>query len=425
MLQVKPFKGLRPVSEMANEVASPPYDVLNSNEAREKAKGHPHSFLHVIKPEIDLDPSIDIHDAVVYQQGAKALNQLIRDRILVQDDQPCYYIYKLRMGAHEQVGLVAAASVEDYLQGRIKKHEHTRPDKETDRTNHIDHLNAQAGPVFLLHRYNRAIAALLDAGMKNPPVYDIDGDYGIRHTVYVVDDPGLINKIQDQFSKLDALYIADGHHRSAAASRVYQKRKTGNPHHTDEEPYNYYLTVIFPDTQMQILDYNRVVKNLDGLSKEEFFKEIEKCFTVTPYRVSGNSREKAYKPVKLHTFGLYLDKQWYILEAKKGTFNPKDPISVLDISILQDNLLSPILGIQDPRTDERINFVGGIRGLGELEKLVNSGEYKLAFSLYPTSIEQLMAVADAGRVMPPKSTWFEPKLRSGLIIHYLGSNINT
>jgi uncharacterized protein (DUF1015 family) len=373
MLQVKPFKGLRPVPEMAKEVASPPYDVLSSNEAREKAKDHPHSFLHVIKPEIDLDPAIDIHDPKVYEQGATALKQMIRGDMLFQDNQPCYYIYKLRMGTHEQVGLVAVASVEDYLQGRIKKHEHTRPDKETDRTNHIDHLNAQTGPVFLLHRHNREIAALLDKGMESPPVYDIEGDYGIQHTVYVVDDSGLINKIQDQFAKLDALYIADGHHRSAAASRVYQKRKKENPHHTGSEPYNYYLTVIFPDTQMQILDYNRVVKDLNGLSKNEFFKKMETCFSI-------QTCQGTCKPVKMHTFGLYLEGEWVLLEAKESTFDPKDPISVLDISILQDNVLSPILGIQDPRTDDRINFVGGIRGLTELEKLVDQGDYKLALS---------------------------------------------
>lgn len=422
MLQVKPFKGLRPVPEMANEVASPPYDVLNSSEAREKAKGHPHSFLHVIKPEIDLDSSIDIHDNRVYDQGAKALNQMIQEKILIQDEQPCYYIYKLRMGNHEQIGLVAAAYVEDYLQGRIKKHEHTRPDKETDRTNHIDHLNAQTGPVFLLHRYNSKIAALLDKGMESSPIYDIQGDYEIRHTVYVVDDPELIAKIQNQFEQLDSLYIADGHHRSAAASRVYQKRKKENPHHTGSEPYNYYLTVIFPDTQMQILDYNRVVKDLNGLSKNEFFKKMETCFSIQPYQGTGSN---TCKPIKIHTFGLYMEGQWYLLEAKEGTFDPNDPISVLDISILQDNVLSPILGIQDPRTDDRINFVGGIRGLTELEKLVDQSDYKLAFSLYPTSIEQLMAVADAGRVMPPKSTWFEPKLRSGLIVHYLGNSVNS
>ena len=421
MVRVRPFRGLRPIPEKVSEVASPPYDVLSSQEAREKAKGHPYSFLHVNKPEIDLDPSIDLYNPRVYAKGRENLKRLIDLGILVQDEKPCLYIYKLRMGDHEQVGLVAVASVEDYIQNRIKKHENTRPDKENDRMTHIDSLNAQAGPVFLTYRAEKEIDSLIAQGMKKKPVYDFVGDYDIKHTFYVVDEETLIQQIVEAFTRIDALYVADGHHRSAAATRVCEARMKKNPKHTGDEEYNYFLSVIFPDSHMRILDYNRVVTDLGGMSTETFLSKIEEKFEIEIEGCAGckGCDDMAYRPKAVHNFGMYLNRQWFSLTAKEGTFDVSNPISCLDVSILQENLLSPILGIKDPRTDKRINFVGGIRGLGELTKLVDSGEYAVAFSMYPTTIQQLLDVADAGKVMPPKSTWFEPKLRSGIVVHML------
>ena len=423
MVNVKPFRGLRPVPEKVSDVASPPYDVLDSNEAREKAENRPDSFLHVVKPEIDLDPSIDVHDPRVYAKGAENLKRLIDDGIMVRDAKPCYYIYKLRMGDHEQVGLVAAASIDDYEADRIKKHEHTRPDKEQDRVDHVDHLNAQTGPVFLTYRADAAVDRLMEEGMKREPVYDFVGDYEVRHTLYLVEDDALIRKIQSAFLKIDALYVADGHHRSAAATRVRNQRKESNPDHDGTEEYNFFLTVIFPDAQMKILDYNRAVADLNGLTAEKFITRVSEKFDVQPYSACRGGccgqGEGVCKPGKMHTFGMYLNGQWYSLEAKPDSFDAEDPIASLDVAILQDNLLNPVLGVRDPRTDERIAFIGGIRGLGELERLVDAGKYAVAFALYPTSIGQLLAVADAGKVMPPKSTWFEPKLRSGVVVHML------
>lgn len=413
MVQIKPFRGLRPIPEKISEVAAPPYDVLDSDEAREKAKDNPISFLHVNKPEIDLDPSIDLYDPRVYQKGAENLLRLIEDKILFQDEKPCFYIYKQKMGDHEQVGLVAVASVEDYVQNRIKKHEHTRPDKELDRATHIDHLNAQVGPVFLTYRARNEINKMIKMAMDKEPTYEFAGDYEVVHTLYTVEDEVLIKKIQTAFRQIEALYVADGHHRSAAAVRVRDKRKNDNPNHTGNESYNFFLSVIFPDSQMKILDYNRVVVDLNGNSPEEFLKKVKEKFDVT-LNATG-----AYKPKGHHSFGMYLLDQWYILTAREGSFNSSDPIKSLDVSILQENLLNPILRIENPRTDKRINFIGGIRGLQELEKLVNSGKYAVAFALYPTGTGQLLAVADANEVMPPKSTWFEPKLRSGVVIHKL------
>jgi len=423
MVHVRPFRGLRPVPDKVGQVASHPYDVLNSEEARELARDNPLSFLHVVKPEIDLDPAIDIHDPQVYAKGAENLKRLVKKGILKQDEKPCYYIYKLRMGSHEQIGLVAAASVDDYEQGRIKKHEHTRPDKEQDRINHIHHLNAQTGPVFLTYRADEKINALIAQAMKADPVYDFTGDYDVRHTFYVVEDEALTRQIQEAFARIDALYVADGHHRSAAATRVRTMRKETDPHLSGEEEVNFFLTVIFPDDQMRILDYNRAVADLNGLSPEDFIEKISEKFDVTPHSIcrGGCTGEGGgpYKPQSAHTFGMYLKDQWYKLKAKEGSFDPADPIACLDVSILQENLLNPVLGIQNPRTDKRIAFVGGIRGLKELEKLVDSGTYAVAFALFPTSIQQLLDVADAGKVMPPKSTWFEPKLRSGVVVHTL------
>ncbi len=414
MVTVRPFKALRPKKDLAEKVASPPYDVLNREEALEMAKNNPYSFLHVNKPEIDLPPDINPYDEAVYRKGAENLQRLINEGVLQQDDKPRFYIYKQVMGDHQQVGLVACASVAEYEKDIIKKHELTRQEKEDDRVNHILHLNAQVGPVFLTYQAKEEINRLIQQAMQAEPEYDFTSDDGVRHTVWVVEDAELIRKIQEAFQSVDVLYVADGHHRSAAAMRVKQLKQKENPQHTGEEEYNFFLTVIFPHNQMQILDYNRVVKDLNGLSEEEFLNKIGEKFEVKPLPAG-----RQFKPDRPHTFGMYLKGRWYKLTARPGTFNPDDPVGRLDVTILQKNVLEPILGITDPRKDKRIDFVGGIRGLQELEKRVNSGDWAVAFALYPTSIEDLMAIADAGKIMPPKSTWFEPKLKSGLFVHLL------
>lgn len=417
MIRVKPFRGLRPKPEYIDQVASPPYDVLSSEEAREKAKDRPFSFLHVVKPEIDLDPSLETTHPDVYAKGAENLRRLVERGILARDEKSCFYVYKLRMGAHEQVGLMAGAAVDDYEQNRIKKHEFTRPSKEQDRVNHVDRLNAQTGPVFLTYNAQPEIDVLMSRIIEQEPVYDFVGDYDVRHLLYVVSDEDTIRSIREAFEKVDALYVADGHHRSAAATRVRELRKKENTAHTGEESYNYFLSVIFPDNQMQILDYNRTAADLNGLTTEDFISGVSETFTVRPCRSSGIP--EPYRPERAHSFGMYLGGQWYKLTAGEESFDAGNPIASLDVSILQENLLDPVLGITDPRTDERIAFVGGIRGLEELEKRVDGGKAAVAFALYPTSISQLMAVADAGKVMPPKSTWFEPKLRSGVVVYVL------
>lgn len=414
MVLVKPFRGLRPKKEYAEKVAAPPYDVLDSREAREMAKDNPYSFLHVNKPEIDLDPDLNSYDEKVYRKGAENLRKLIQQGILIQDEKPKFYVYRQIMGDHIQVGLVACASVEEYEKDIIKKHELTRPDKENDRVKHILHQNAQVGPVFLTYKARPEIDRLIQQVMQNDPENDFTSDDGVRHTLWIIEDDQIIERIQSEFKKVDVLYVADGHHRSAAAMRVKQKKQKENPNHTGEEEYNYFLTVIFPHNQMQILDYNRVVKDLNGLNEAEFLQKLSEKFLVE--EIPGN---QPFKPNQPHTFGMYLKGKWYKLIAREGTFDPNDPVKRLDVSILQENVLGPILGIQDPRKDKRIDFVGGIRGLKELEKRVNKGEWTVAFALYPTSIEDLMAIADAGKIMPPKSTWFEPKLKSGLVSHLL------
>jgi len=412
MPDIKPFKGLRPDQQYAEKVAAPPYDVLNSEEAHELAKDNPYSFLHVSKPEVDLPVDIDGYDERVYEKGVENLKKLIDEKVLIQDDEPCFYIYRQIMGDHVQSGIVAAASVEDYDNGIIKIHEYTRVDKEQDRAKHVDMLSANTGPVFLTYHAQNSIDSLVERCQKNVPLYDFESSDGIRHTVWKVDDEAIIKAIIQEFDKLDKFYISDGHHRSAAASRVQKIRKELNPNHTGNEEYNYFLTVIFPDDQMYIMDYNRVVKDLNGLSKDEFLKKISEKFEI----------EKQYSQYKLemkHTFGMYIDRIWYKLIAKSGIFDEDDPVESLDVSILHTNIMEPLLGILNPRKDKRIDFVGGIRGLGELEKLVNSGTFKVAFAFFPTSIDDLMKVADSNNVMPPKSTWFEPKLRSGLITHLI------
>lgn len=414
MAIVRPFAGLRPRKENAARLASPPYDVLSSDEARLMAKENPISFLHVIKPEIDLDPEMDPHDKRVYEKGAENLQKMIRDGILLQDNEPTFYIYKQVMGKHQQIGLVACASLEEYEKDFIKKHELTRPDKEDDRVNLISHLNAQTGPVFLTYKADDQIDGTVNAIIQNEPEYDFSDEKNVRHTFWVVTDPQLINQIQSRFLKVDYLYVADGHHRSAAATRIKQARQKANPSHSGDEEYNFFLTVIFPDNQMQILDYNRVIKDLNGMGPAEFLEEISGRFEILK---SDTGRQ--YKPDQKHAFGMYLDGGWYKLTPMKHSFDETNPVGRLDVSILQNNLLAPVLGIEDPRKDKRIDFVGGIRGLSELEKRVGSGEWAVAFALYPTSMDDLMAIANAGKIMPPKSTWFEPKLRSGLVIHLL------
>jgi len=410
---IRPFPGLRPAAGRAAEVAAPPYDVLNSAEARERAQGRPWSFLHISKPEIDLPEGADPYGAAVYAKAAENLARMMDEGVLVQDPAPCYYVYRLRMGDHVQTGLVAAASVADYDSNRIRKHEYTRPDKEDDRVRQIDALNAQTGPVLLAYRAEPSIDNVLEEVTGADPDVDIVADDGIGHQLWVVSDPARLEALSGGFEAMEALYIADGHHRSAAASRVAAARREANAAHTGAESYNYFLSVIFPHDQMKILDYNRVVKDLNGLTPDAFLARIGEAFEVE--RASA-----AVRPGRPGEFGLYLDGQWFRLAVRPDLMPENDPVARLDVSLLADNLLGPVLGITDPRRDPRIDFVGGIRGLGELERRVDSGAMVAAFSLYPTRMEDLMAVADALKVMPPKSTWFEPKLADGLVSHVLG-----
>lgn len=408
---IRPFAGLRPLPELAAQVLAPPYDVLSSEEARQRALNKPYSFLHISKPEIDLDPAISVYDVQVYAKGAQSLQQLIAERILQQDVQPCYYLYRLIMGTHQQIGIVAVANVADYDTNRIRKHEFTRPDKEDDRVRHVDVLNAQTGPVFLTYPHHEVIDTLVTRLTTAAPNIDVTTEDGIQHTLWIVDQAADLTLITETFDQMPNLYIADGHHRSAAASRVAAQRKAINPKHTGDESYNYFLSVIFPDNQMKILDYNRVIQDLNQLTPEQFLQAIQQNFSV-------ESSDTPVKPQKAGEFGMYLAQQWYKLTIQPDRI-PTDPVASLDVSLLADYLIAPILGITDPRRDKRIDFVGGIRGLPELEKRVNSGEMAVAFALYPTSLAALMAVADAGQVMPPKSTWFEPKLADGMVSHLL------
>ena len=411
MARIEPFKGLRPRKDIAHLVASPPYDVLNSREARQLASGNEFSFLHIIKPEIDLPENTDIYSDPVYQKAKSNLDYFIKEKILIQDSQKSFYIYKQVWGNHIQVGLVAGASVQDYQENKIKKHEFTRAVKEKDRMRHIESLNANTGPVFLTFKYNQEILKLFEKAMEGHPEYDFKSKDGVHHLFYLVSDTRLIQNLQREFSNLDALYVADGHHRSAAAAVVKQKRETQNSGHHGDEEYNFFLSVIFPHNQMKILAYNRVVKSLGNQCKAEFFHRLSENFSYEESEIKV--------PQEPREFCLYIEGKWYRLNARENSFNVHDPVDSLDVSILQKNLLDPVLGITDPRTDDRIDFIGGIRGTTELEKRVDSGDFKIAFSLYPTKIEQLFAVADSGNVMPPKSTWFEPKLRSGLVCHLL------
>jgi uncharacterized protein (DUF1015 family) len=412
MSLIRPFAGLRPAPGRAAEVIAPPYDVLSTEEARVRAQGRPWNFLHISKPEIDLPAGTDPYSAAVYAKGRENFEKMLKEGVLGRDPEPRYYVYRLVMGAHHQTGIVAAASVPDYDSNSIRKHEFTRPDKEDDRVRQIDALNAQTGPVFLTYRRTPAVDAIVESVTRGAPDVDVTADDGVRHSLWVMGERSRIDAITAAFDAMPCLYIADGHHRSAAASRVAAARKKANPKHTGEEPYNYFLAVIFPDNQMQILDYNRVVKDLNGLSREDFLQKVETAFSVKP-------ESAMVKPGGTGEFGLYLQGQWYRLNIRPERIPAHDPVKRLDVSLLQENLISPVLGIADPRRDKRIDFVGGIRGLMELERRVDSGEMACAFAFYPTSIADMMAVADAGQVMPPKSTWFEPKLADGLVSHML------
>jgi uncharacterized protein (DUF1015 family) len=408
---IQPFAALRPASGRANDVVAPPYDVLSTEEARERASGRPWSFLHISKPEIDLPAGTNPYAPEVYAKGAENLRNMVQAGVLTRDPAPCYYAYRIVMGSHSQTGLVAAASVADYDTNRIRKHEFTRPDKEDDRVRQIDALDAQTGPVLLAYPAAPEVDAILAAASSATPDSDAELD-GVRHTLWVIRDAAIQARITAAFNAMPALYIADGHHRSASASRIAAARRAANPGHSGAEPYNFFLSVIFPAHEMRIMDYNRVITDLNGLSAEAFLDRVGAAFSVEPAAA-------AVKPERPGSFGLYLAGRWYRL-AIRPELIPADPVGRLDVSLLQNNLIAPILGIADPRRDKRIDFVGGIRGLPELEKRVNSGEMALAFALHPTGMEDLMAVADANEVMPPKSTWFEPKLADGLASHILG-----
>ena len=414
MATVKPFKGIRPPQALVEQVASRPYDVLNSEEARKEAEGNEKSLYHIIKPEIDFEPGTDEHDPRVYQKAAENFQKFQDKGWLVQDEQENYYIYAQTMNGKTQYGLVIGAYVPDYMNGIIKKHELTRRDKEEDRMKHVRVNNANIEPVFFAYPDNAQLDAIVAKYTANKPVYDFiaPGD-GFGHKFWIIDQRADIDAITKAFAQIPYLYIADGHHRSAAAALVGAEKAKQNPHHKGDEEYNYFMAVAFPASQLTIIDYNRVVKDLNGLSDTEFLNALKENFDIQEIGT------EIYKPARLHNFSLYLGGKWYSLTAKQGTYNDNDPIGVLDVTISSNLILDKILGIKDLRSDKRIDFVGGIRGLGELKRRVDSGEMKVALALYPVSMKQLMDIADSGNIMPPKTTWFEPKLRSGLIIHKL------
>ena len=413
MAKIKPFKGVRPPKNYVTEVASRPYDVLNSEEARIEAEGNEKSLYHIIKPEIDFAPGTDEHDSCVYDKAVENFNMFQDKGWLVQDSKEHYYIYAQTMNGRTQYGFVVAANVDDYMQGRIKKHELTRRDKEEDRMKHVRINNANVEPVFFAFPDNAELEAIIKNVTSNKPEYDFVANDGFGHHFWVINDDETIKRITELFAQIPSLYIADGHHRSAAAALVGHEKALANPNHTGEEEYNYFLAVAFPASHLNIIDYNRVVKDLNGLSDEEFLNAISQNFIIE------EKETEIYRPEKLHNFSLYLSGKWYSLTAKEGTYNDSDPIGVLDVTISSDLILRDILNIHDLRSDKRIDFVGGIRGLGELKKRVDSGEMAMALALYPVSMEQLINIADTGNIMPPKTTWFEPKLRSGLVIHKL------
>jgi uncharacterized protein (DUF1015 family) len=414
MAVIKAFRGLRPPREIVRELASRPYDVLDSEEARIEADGNQYSLLHIIKPEIDLDPAVDLHSKPVYDKALENFKRFRENGWLMPDPEEYLYIYAQTMNGKRQYGLVACASVEDYEKGIIKKHELTRPDKEEDRRNHVRVTNANMEPVFFTYPAKIEVDRIISDFVKNNEAeYDFTSVDGIGHHFWVIRDKNIISKLIKLFGDIPYVYVADGHHRTAAAAGVGNEKKEANPNHKGDEEYNFFLAVHFPDDQLTIIDYNRVVKDLNGLTKDEFLSKLEKEFTL---ELKG---KEIFKPAKLHEFSMYIDGNWYALRAKQGTYNDEDPIGVLDVTILSNQLLDPILGIKDLRRDKRIDFVGGIRGLGELKRRVDSGEMAVAFALYPVSMKQLIDIADTNNIMPPKTTWFEPKLRSGLVVHTL------
>lgn len=414
MAVLKAFKGLRPPADIAHLVASRPYDVLNSEEARGEADGNEYSLLHIIKPEIDLSPEIDVHDPLVYQKAKENFGSFREKGWLIPDTEECLYIYGQTMWGKTQYGIVGCASVDDYLNNVIRKHELTRPDKEEDRMKHVRINNANLEPVFFSYPAVKEIDEIVKAYiLNNVPEYDFVAEDGIGHHFWVISDKGIISSIIELFDHIPFTYVADGHHRTAAAALVGKEKRDNNPKHTGNEEYNFFLAVHFPDNQLTIIDYNRVVKDLNGLPPGELISKLDKAFTV---KEMGTG---IYKPETLHNFSMYLEGKWYSLTAKEGTYNDSDPIGVLDVTILSKHVLDDILGIKDLRTSQRIDFVGGIRGLDELKRRVDNGEMKVAFALYPVSMKQLIDIADSGNIMPPKTTWFEPKLRSGLVVHQL------
>ena len=413
MAKVKPFKGVRPPRQFVTDVASRPYDVLDSKEARKEAEGNPKSLYHIIKPEIDFGPDVDEHDPQVYGKAVENFRLFQDNGWLVQDQEDHYYICAQTMDGRTQYGIVVAAWVNDYMEGRIKKHELTRRDKEEDRMKHVRVNDANIEPVFFAFPDNESLQQIIDTVTAEEPEYDFVTPDGFGHTFWVVNEPELIAAITEEFDKIPYLYIADGHHRSAAAALVGDEKAKSNPNHKGDEEYNYFLAVAFPASHLRIIDYNRVVRDLNGLTPEEFLVRLTNDFIVE------KKGKEIYKPSRLHNFALYLDGDWYSLTPREGRYDDNDPIGVLDVTISSDLILRDILGITDLRSDKRIDFVGGIRGLGELSRRVDSGEMKMALALYPVSMKQLMDIADSGNIMPPKTTWFEPKLRSGLVIHKL------
>lgn len=409
MAVIRPFKAIRPVREFVDKIAALPYDVMDSDEAREMVKDNPYSFLHVDKAEVDLPLDVDVYDEQVYAKAKENLDKMIDTGLYMEDEKPNYYIYRQVMKGRSQTGLVACASIDDYSNNIIKKHELTREDKEIDRINHLYNCEAHTGPIFLTYREDKNISNIVNEWVKKEPIYDFKAEDGVAHTIWIIDDEETVNELQDLFKSVKYLYIADGHHRSASAVKVGHIKRAEKDSYTGEEEFNFFLSISYPDSELEVLDYNRTVKDLNGLSTEEFLSKIKEKFEV-------EESSEQVKPKEKHTFGMYLEKQWYLLKAKDGIFNPEDPVDRLDVSILQNNLLRPILGIDDPRKSKRIKFIGGIRGLKELERRANT-DMKVSFSMYPTTTEDIMAIADSGEIMPPKSTWFEPKPRSGLFIH--------
>jgi uncharacterized protein (DUF1015 family) len=409
MAVIKPFRAMRPIKELVDKIAALPYDVMNSDEAREMVKDNPYSFLHVDRAEVDLPLDTDVYSDEVYEKAKVNLKNMIDKGYYKEDKEPCFYVYKQSMKGRSQVGLVGCASIDDYNNNVIKKHELTREEKEIDRVKHLYKIKAHTGPIFLTYRENKEISSIVKEWTLREPLYNFKSEDGNKHTVWIINDYKVVKRISELFEKVNYLYIADGHHRTASAAKVGQIEREENKNYKGNEEFNYFLSIVYPDSELEVLDYNRSVKDLNGLTEKEFLDNVSEKFIIT-------KKDKEVKPNKKHNFGMYLNKQWYLLEAKEGIFNPEDPVEQLDVSILQNNLLRPILNIEDPRTSKRIKFIGGVRGLKELEKRADT-DMKVSFSMFPTTIEDIMAIAESQKVMPPKSTWFEPKPRSGLFLH--------